>query len=84
MVRMPDGGSNNKVCQWQTDYEKGGSEGMLMQTAEKKLNFIVNNSRLEGMHCTTDEITRLKKVLSGEMSVDCALKEIFSQYNIHE
>lgn len=57
---------------------------MLVQTAEKRLNFIVNNSRLEGMHCTADEIERLKKVLSGEMSVEHALKEIFSQYNIHE
>lgn len=55
-----------------------------MQTAEKQLNFIVNNSRLEGMHCTEDEIVRLKKVLAGEMSVECALKEIFSLYNIHE
>lgn len=57
---------------------------MLMLTAEKQLNFIVNNSRLEGMHCTNDEVVRLRKVLSGEMSVEYALKEIFSQYNIHE
>ena len=57
---------------------------MLMQTAERQLNFIVNNSRLEGMKCTEDEIARLKKVLAGEMSVENALKEVFSLYNVHE
>lgn len=57
---------------------------MIMLSAEKQLNFIINNSRLEGMHCTADEIDRLKKVLAGEITVENALKEIFSLYEVHE
>lgn len=50
-----------------------------MQTAENQLNFIVNNSRLEGMHCTENEIDRLKKVLSGDISVENAVKEVIEE-----
>lgn len=50
-----------------------------MQTAENQLNFIINNSRLEGMHCTADEINRLRKVISGEMSVENAVKEVIEE-----
>ena len=55
-----------------------------MQTIERQLNFIINNSRLEGMHCTEDEKSRLNNVLTGAISVEQALKEVFSQYNICE
>lgn len=51
----------------------------VMQTAENQLNFIVNNSRLEGMHCTENEIDRLKKVLSGDISVENAVKEVIEE-----
>ena len=55
----------------------------IMLTPEQKLNFIANNSKLEGMECSEEEITRLKKVLNGEISVDQAIEEILEE-NLQE
>ena len=51
-----------------------------MLTPEQKLNFIINNSRLEGMECDEKEIARLKNVLSREISTEQAVEEILEKY----
>ena len=52
---------------------------MKMQAAEQRCNFIINNSRLEGMYCTEEEKSRLRRLIAGEITVDEALKEVFSK-----
>lgn len=52
-----------------------------MTKVERRVNFIVNNSRLEGLHHTPEEVERIRRVVSGKMSCDSAVKEVIA---LHE
>lgn len=61
-------------------FKEGKEKGkMQMQAAEQRFNFIVNNSRLEGMYCTEEEKNRLRRLIAGEITIEEALQEVFSK-----
>ena len=51
-------------------------------TNKQKLQFVIDNSRLEGITHTPDEIERLRLVCENELSAKDAIKQIIAHHNM--